>query len=110
MDVQMPELDGFEATAAIRAQERVSGGHIPIIAMTAHAMKGDQERCLAVGIDGYVTKPMKADDLYATVDRPLKDKLALETFPIEPPVDVPTALRMVDAPHGMDSAIPLISL
>jgi CheY-like chemotaxis protein len=69
MDVQMPELDGFEATAAIRARERESGGHLPIIAMTAHAMKGDQERCLAAGMDGYVAKPMKAADLYAAIDR-----------------------------------------
>jgi PAS domain S-box-containing protein len=69
MDVQMPELDGFEATATIRARERNSGGHLPIIAMTAHAMKGDQERCLAAGMDGYVAKPMKAADLYAAIDR-----------------------------------------
>jgi PAS domain S-box-containing protein len=69
MDVQMPELDGFEATAAIRARERESGGHLPIIAMTAHAMKGDQERCLAAGMDGYVAKPMKAGELYAVIDR-----------------------------------------
>jgi CheY-like chemotaxis protein/anti-sigma regulatory factor (Ser/Thr protein kinase) len=63
MDVQMPELDGFETTAVIRARERASGRHLPIIAMTAHAMKGDEERCLAAGMDGYVAKPMKADDL-----------------------------------------------
>jgi CheY-like chemotaxis protein len=69
MDVQMPELDGFEATAAIRARERDSGDHLPIIAMTAHAMKGDQERCLAAGMDGYVAKPMKAEDLFAAIDR-----------------------------------------
>jgi signal transduction histidine kinase/DNA-binding response OmpR family regulator len=69
MDVQMPEMDGLEATGAIRARERVNGGHIPIIAMTAHAMKGDAERCLTAGMDAYISKPMKADELYATIDR-----------------------------------------
>jgi len=68
MDVQMPEMDGFEATAAIRAREKSTGGHLPIIAMTAHAMKGDEERCLAGGMDGYVSKPIQIDQLLATMD------------------------------------------
>jgi PAS domain S-box-containing protein len=68
MDVQMPELDGFEATAAIREAERARGGHVPIVAMTAHAMKGDRERCLAAGMDGYVSKPLQAEALYAAVE------------------------------------------
>jgi len=68
MDVQMPEMDGFEATAAIRQRERTTGGHIPIIAMTAHALKGDEERCLLAGMDAYVSKPIRTTELYATIE------------------------------------------
>jgi PAS domain S-box-containing protein len=71
MDVQMPVLDGFEATATIRNRERQSGGRVPIIAMTAHAMAGDLERCLAAGMDGYLPKPVHAKTLFATVERVL---------------------------------------
>ena len=67
MDIQMPMMNGFEATAAIRAAERETGGHLPIIAMTAHAMTGDRERCLAAGMDGYVAKPIRIADLFATI-------------------------------------------
>ena len=72
MDVQMPEMDGLEATAMIRLKEKITGGHLPIIAMTAHAMKGDRERCLAAGMDGYVAKPFKLADLLAAIDRVLQ--------------------------------------
>jgi len=68
MDVQMPGMDGFQATAAIREKERLTGGHIPIVAMTAHAMRGDRERCLEAGMDSYVSKPLRADDFYAAVE------------------------------------------
>ena len=69
MDVQMPELDGFETTAAIRAGEGERGGHVPIIALTAHAMKGDDGRCRAAGMDGYLSKPLRSAELFALLDR-----------------------------------------
>ena len=69
MDVQMPEMDGLEATAAIRRTEQEIGGHIPIIAMTAHAMKGDRERCLASGMDDYLAKPVEPKALNAVLER-----------------------------------------
>jgi PAS domain S-box-containing protein len=68
MDVQMPEMNGLEATAAIRALERERGGHIPIIALTAHAMKGDMERCLEAGMDAYVSKPISPSKLFEAID------------------------------------------
>ena len=69
MDVQMPEIDGLEATAMIRSREQRTAGHIPIIALTAHAMKGDQERCLATGMDAYLSKPIDARQLIELISK-----------------------------------------
>jgi CheY-like chemotaxis protein len=68
MDVQMPEMGGFEATAAIRAREQQTGQHMRIVAMTAHAMRGDRERCVAAGMDGYLSKPIDPQTLFAAVE------------------------------------------
>ena len=71
MDVQMPVMDGFETTQTIRRREKVSGKHIPIIALTAHAMKGDRDRCVAMGMDGYVSKPIRIEELHRELDAAL---------------------------------------
>jgi two-component system, sensor histidine kinase and response regulator len=72
MDVQMPELDGMEATMQLRAREGGTGRHTPVIALTAHAMKGDRERCLGAGMDGYVTKPILPKELFEVMDEVLR--------------------------------------
>jgi signal transduction histidine kinase/DNA-binding response OmpR family regulator len=72
MDVQMPEMDGLEATGAIRGAEKQTGRHIPIIAMTAHAMKGDRETCLEAGMDEYVSKPIRPRQLFDTLEKVLR--------------------------------------
>lgn len=68
MDIQMPVMDGLEATRAIRSWEESAGGHATIIAMTAYAMKGDRERCLEAGMDGYVSKPIDSKELFRLID------------------------------------------
>jgi signal transduction histidine kinase/DNA-binding response OmpR family regulator len=101
MDVQMPGMDGFEATAAIRARERATGGHLPIIAMTAHALKGDRERCLAAGMDGYVTKPIQIESLLTTIDHIVasaarRSTSASTTAPVALAVDQAAMLAAVE--------------
>jgi CheY-like chemotaxis protein len=84
MDVQMPQMDGFEATQAIREAEQTGGNHLPIIALTAHAMKGDEERCLAAGMDGYISKPIRAAELLAVLERLVPSKLQPKVEPVLP--------------------------
>jgi len=67
MDVQMPEMDGFEATAALREREKSTGQRLPVIAMTAYAMKGDRERCIEAGMDAYVSKPINRHELIEAI-------------------------------------------
>src|SRR6185295_18774343 len=87
MDVQMPEMSGLEATAAIRQREEATGAHIPIVAMTAHAMTGDRERCLEGGMDAYVAKPLRPDELLAAIDG---------LFTTNVPADVVSSVRRTD--------------
>jgi signal transduction histidine kinase/DNA-binding response OmpR family regulator len=84
MDVQMPEMDGFETTQAIREAERSNGNHLPIIALTARAMKEDEKRCLAAGMDGYLSKPIRPSELSAILKRLVTSKLHQEIEPVLP--------------------------
>jgi PAS domain S-box-containing protein len=97
MDVQMPEMDGLEATVAIRLQERGSGRHVPILAMTAHAMAGDRERCLEAGMDGYIQKPLRPSELMSAIEQ------ALGPAPAAAPEWRP------DPPAGLDEQALLVS-
>ncbi len=85
MDVQMPEMDGFEATDAIRTREKISGKHMPIVAMTAHAMAGDRDRCLAAGMDEYISKPVHGPDLLR-----LLQTFAPPSAPVAAPIAAPS--------------------
>jgi two-component system sensor histidine kinase/response regulator len=96
MDVQMPLLDGLAATATIRAQEQTTGTRLPILALTAYAMKGDAERCLAAGMDGYLAKPIKAAALAAALEGLLRGVAASLPPSSTPPIDLVQALNAVD--------------
>ena len=101
MDVQMAHLDGFKTTAAIRKTEKSTGNHIPIIAMTAHALQGDREKCLECGMDDYISKPLKADDLYAAVERMMDTISSMSDFIDEPSLDLTKAMDAVDGDHNL---------
>jgi len=115
MDVQMPEMDGFEATELIRDREEGNGGHIPIVAMTAHAMKGDREKCLAAGMDDYVAKPIKGEHLFTVVEKLAhrsQDKKKEGPAPSETvmPVaeeifDLPKAMTVIDGDRACQTAL-----
>jgi CheY-like chemotaxis protein/HPt (histidine-containing phosphotransfer) domain-containing protein len=111
MDVQMPEMDGLEATAMIRAREKHSGAHIPVVAMTAHALKGDRERCLEAGMDDYISKPIRASELFETLERVLA---ALNKLPgdVGKPSEAPMALdweRAMEAMAGDESLLRIVA-
>jgi two-component system sensor histidine kinase/response regulator len=101
MDVQMPTMGGLEATAAIREQEQTNGTHVPIIAMTAHAMKADRERCLAAGMNGYIAKPIRRDAFEAVISQVLGRMPGLNSPVDEPPIDVAGTLSAVDGDRNL---------
>jgi len=108
MDVQMPVMDGFEAIRSIRGREKISNSHIPIIALTAHAMKGDREKCLAVGADDYVSKPIRTSDLFAAIERALKVRVDAPAPAAPSPQPVAAAATIV-APE-QEGAAPVFDL
>ena len=108
MDVQMPEMNGWEATQAIREKEKITRAHIPIVAMTAHAMKGDEERCLAAGMDAYLTKPIHTQELLAVLEE-LGSRKAKPHPAVPPPlktatsdaIDLAGVLERLDGDRGL---------
>jgi CheY-like chemotaxis protein len=107
MDVQMPEMDGLQATAAIRKAEDGTGTHVPIVALTAHAMKGDREACLAAGTDEYLSKPVNAPELFALIETltgittNTKPAQADVAPPPEPAFDLGSVLARVEGDRNL---------
>jgi len=110
MDVQMPEMDGFAATAAIRKRDRAREGHTPIVALTAHALKGDREQCLTAGMDGYLTKPLRADELASELHRIMAAVPTEPPAPPRDPVEMATAMRYVGGDHALLAELTAIFL
>jgi CheY-like chemotaxis protein len=96
MDVQMPEMDGFATTRVIREMEQKTGRHQRIVALTAHALKGDRERCLAAGMDGYLSKPIKREDLRATINALFSGESSTGPAPRNEPEETPQPAAIVD--------------
>jgi CheY-like chemotaxis protein len=101
MDCQMPEMDGFAATVAIRQREASAGRHVPIIAMTANAMQGDRECCLAAGMDDYLAKPMQSAELYAAIAQFAPANVASPEDMPDPPMDLAAALMTADGDRSL---------
>ncbi|HXH68123.1 MAG TPA: response regulator [Candidatus Limnocylindrales bacterium] len=99
MDIQMPEMDAFEATAEIRKRERLASRRTPIIALTAHALKEDRERCLAAGMDAYVTKPIRPRELFGVIQDVLQLATAKDPSSLLPPI--PSARRPGTVPCAL---------
>ncbi len=112
MDIQMPEMDGYQATAVIREQQRRSAIRVPIVAMTAHAMSGDREKCLAAGMDDYISKPISRDRLFATIEQNSTSiagspPSAFENqLPVENPVRAADA--RADSPEEISAPMPTL--
>jgi DNA-binding NarL/FixJ family response regulator len=101
MDCQMPERDGYETTRLIRAEGEAAFRHIPIVAMTANAIKGDRERCLAAGMDGYIAKPVEAAALSRAIQTALRQAGTGKTYPMDPSL----ASRLEELRHHV-AAVP----
>jgi len=110
IDVQMPKMDGFQATLAIREKEKQTGAHIPIIAMTAHAMTGDRERCLEAGMDDYVAKPVQATKLFEVIERvvPAPSVAEIVSAPMPEPERARSVFDRVAALEHMDGNVELM--
>jgi CheY-like chemotaxis protein len=107
MDVQMPDMDGFEAAVAIRARDAVTGGHTTIVAMTAHALKGDRERCLAAGMDAYISKPLRPHELFEVLEG-LVPRAGSSGLATAAPAAEPAVLDMATVLERMDGDVELL--
>jgi signal transduction histidine kinase/DNA-binding response OmpR family regulator/HPt (histidine-containing phosphotransfer) domain-containing protein len=109
MDVQMPEMDGLTATRNIRENEKLTGFHLPIIAMTAHAMKGDKERCLQAGMDAYICKPVTSHGIEETISKIIPVEPVVHTLPAPPPSSASSPLwNRSEALERLDGDEPLL--